>query len=645
MTDKIPFGAWPSTISAESVVAGVVGFSELNIRGEEIFWLESRPAEQGRSVLIAMTPEGARRDLTPPPFNVRSRVHEYGGGAYCLAPDAVFFVNFPDQNIFRVNADGKIDRITPGGADERFADLCFDMKQQRLLCVLERHSQESETEPENVLAAVDVASGEVTVLDQQHDFYACPRLSPSGEFVAWVAWSHPNMPWDGSLLMRGAVDADGSIGERMIVAGGADESVTQPVWMSDESLLFISDQNGFYNLYCFDEQGIRCLLSDGADYAQPAWVFGQREYAIIDGGHVAAIRQTQAGPELVVINLNSGMASPLSGEGDPWRYFDSLCAQDNQLFFIAGYADRLPAIDQLTIATGKSTSLALAAESSFDDGISIAEAVSYPTRDGEEAYGYFYPPANALCRGPDGDLPPLLVMSHGGPTAAASSALQLKIQYYTSRGWSVLDVNYRGSSGFGRRYRNALNGRWGELDVWDCEDGVRFLAGQRRIDPNRVAIRGGSAGGFTTLAALCTTTTFKSGASHYGIGDLTALANDTHKFESRYLHTLLANEENLQARSPINHLDGLACPVIFFQGGEDKVVPPNQAEAMVAALKDKNIPVAYLLFPEEGHGFRAADNIVRALESEFAFFSRIFGITPAEALPDVEIFNAGGDAA
>ena len=645
MTDIIPFGAWPSTISAESVVAGVVGFSELNIRGGELFWLESRPAEQGRSVLVVMTPEGERRDLTPPPFNVRSRVHEYGGGAYCLTADAVYFVNFSDQNIYRINADGEISQITHSGADERFADFCFDVKLERLLCVLERHSEEPETEPENLLVAVDVASGDVTVLDQQHDFYACPRLSCSGDSLAWIAWSHPNMPWDGSLLMRGALQADGCIGEITIVAGGADESVTQPEWMPDGSLLFLSDHNGFYNLYCFDEQGIRCLLSDGADYAQPAWVFGQHDYAVIDSAHVAAIRQTDAGPELVVVNLTSGMASPLTGEGDPWRHFDSLCARENRLFFIAGYADRMPAIDQLTIASGNSSSLALAAESSVDAEISVAEPISYPTRDGGHSYAYFYPPANALCRGPDDELPPLLVMSHGGPTAAASAALQLKIQYYTSRGWSVLAVNYRGSSGFGRSYRNALNGRWGELDVWDCEDGVRFLAGQRRIDPNRVAIRGGSAGGFTTLAALCMTTTFKSGASHYGIGDLTALANDTHKFESHYLHTLLANEDNLKTRSPINHLDGLACPVIFFQGGEDKVVPPNQAEAMVAALKEKNIPVAYLLFPEEGHGFRAAANIVRAVESEFAFFSRIFGINPAEELPDVEIFNAGGNNA
>jgi dipeptidyl aminopeptidase/acylaminoacyl peptidase len=424
-----------------------------------------------------------------------------------------------------------------------------------------------------------------------------------------------------------------------VLAGGADESITQPGWLDDGALLFISDQNGFYNLHRFDDQGIRCLLADGADYAQPAWVFGGSEYAAIDDRYLAAIRQTEAGPELVVIDMESGMASPIAGAEDGWCQFGSLAAVGNQLTFIAGFSDRLPAIERFDIASRERKHLVSASEQTSTVRVSEAQALAFPTRDGAVAHGFFYPPWNDHCQPPTNTIPPLLVMSHGGPTAATSAALNPRIQYYTSRGWAVFDVNYRGSSGFGRQYRTALNGRWGELDVWDCEDGVRYLISQGLVDPARIAIRGGSAGGFTTLAALTTTATFRCGASHYGIGDLTALVADTHKFESRYMHTLLADEANLVSRSPINHLDGLSCPVIFFQGGADQVVPENQAQTMVQALQDKGIPVAYLLFPEEGHGFRSAENIIRALESEFAFFSRIFNITPADELPDVEILN------
>jgi len=637
MKDTAPYGSWASSISAASVVAGVVGLAELKLRGETLFWLESRPQEGGRTVLMALAPTGERQELTPAPFNVRSRVHEYGGGAYAFADDTIFFVNFTDQNLYRIEADNSISRITDSGPDERFADFCVDPKHQRLLSVLERHQPDSE--PLNALAAVDLDSGDVEILCDQYDFYAAPRFDTNGERLTFLCWSHPNMPWDGTLLMLAEISPDGSLGTVTNVAGGAAESVTQPGWLADDSLIFVSDQNGFYNLYCFDAAGIRCLLEDGADYAQPAWVFGMQEYASIDAEHLAAVRQTETGPELVLINMTSGLASPIAGESEPWKHFESLAARGSTLYFIAGFADRTPAIEALDIRTRESRHLVDAGGEPIIAAVAEAEALEYPTRDGASAHGFFYPPTSEYLQGPQGEQPPLLVMSHGGPTAATDAALNMRVQYYTSRGWAVLDVNYRGSSGYGRSYRSALNGRWGELDVWDCEDGVRYLATQGRIDPARVAIRGGSAGGYTTLVALTTTRSFSAGASHYGIGDLHALVEDTHKFESRYMHTLLDSEENLTRRSPINHLDGLSCPVIFFQGGADKVVPPNQAEAMVEALKQKKIPVAYLLFPEEGHGFRSADNIVRALESEFAFFSRIFNITPADKLPDVEITN------
>lgn len=645
MTQTYPYGAWPSVITARSVVSGVVGFSELKSHVDELFWLESRPEEQGRSVLMKLDRDGQMQMLTPPPYNVRSRVHEYGGGAYCLADDDIYFCNFADQNIYRLTPDGTIEAVTSSEPTQRFADCCWDALRNRLLCVVEQHHPESDSEPDNYLAAIDLHTGEVKSLHADYDFYSSPRLNAAGDALAVIAWSHPNMPWDGTLLMRTGFDETGSPSNMTVIAGGASESVTQPTWLDDGSLIYISDANGYYNLYAFDDAGSRCVLADGADYAAPAWVFGGCEYAAIDERHLAAVRQTESGPEMVLIDLQAGLASPITGGDDGWCRFDALCVLNGNLGFIAGFADRLPAIERLNISTRSSQRLASAGELSFAAAISVAEAEMFPTRDGAVAHGYFYPPASDSASAPANSLPPLLVMSHGGPTAATDGALNLRIQYYTSRGWAVLDVNYRGSSGFGRAYRDALNGRWGELDVFDCEDGVRYLIAQGRVDPSRVAIRGGSAGGFTTLAALTTTSTFKVGASHYGIGDLTALVADTHKFESRYMHTLLASEENLVARSPIHHLDGLSCPVIFFQGEEDKVVPPNQSEAMVEALKKKGIPVAYVLFPGEGHGFRSADNIVNALESELSFFSSIFNIDVADDLPDVEIIRSDQGAA
>ncbi len=629
MHETIPYGAWPSPISARSVVAGVVGFSELTSAAGMRFWLESRPEENGRSVLVRCDADGLQQDVTPAPCNVRSRVHEYGGGAYTVAGDGVWFVNFDDQNLYRERA-GTIEQITRSPVEERFADFRHDSQHQRLISVVERHS--GDAEPQNLLGAVDAATGAVTVLDAQHDFYASPRLAPDGRRLAFVAWDHPNMPWDGSVLYLADVLEDGSLGPVTQLAGGADESITQPVWLSDDALLFLSDANGFWNLYRFDASGTFCVLEDGADYGQPAWVFGMQDYAVVDAEHVVALRRADTGQELVLINTRTGMATPLGDDPDGAWTYEHLAADEGRVFHICGFPDRLPEVCSTRLSDLDRQVIAAASGGSVAPScISAAQPLRFPTRDGQHAFANFYAPKSTEAEGPPEARPPLLVMSHGGPTSAAESALSLRIQFYTSRGWAVLDVNYRGSSGFGRAYRTALNGQWGVLDVCDCEDGVRHLVQRGLVDPERVAIRGGSAGGYTTLAALTSTSTFRCGASHYGIGDLNALASDTHKFESRYLQTLLGDDDALDARSPINHIDRLDCPVIFFQGGRDEVVPPNQAEAMVAALERKGIAVAYRLFPEEGHGFRSAGNIVEALESEHAFFCLIFGIHTSAA--------------
>lgn len=634
----LPYGGWPSPVSARSLVAGVVGLSELRSNGRHLFWLESRPEEAGRTTLMRLGEDG-QQELTPGKYNVRSRVHEYGGGAYAVGASAAYFVDFADQNLYAVEADGSVRQITTSGPGTRFADFVLDDARSRLVTVVEQHHED--TEAENFLATVDIGTGELSRLAEGRDFYAAPRLSPDGIRLAFVAWDHPNMPWDGTTLHTATLTDDGRLTDLATVAGGAEESVLEPRWQSGDSLLFVGDSNGFWNLYRYDASGIYCVLEDGADYADPPWVFGLSTYALIDQDHVLITRHAGAGQEVVLVNTATTMGSPFIGDEAPWRHLGSLCVHQGSLCFIGSYADRSPTIEQLSLADQTSITLREAGGPTLDPAdISRGEATTFPTRDGLEAHGFFYPPTNGAVRGPDDEAPPLLVMSHGGPTAATGNALSLRIQYYTTRGWAVLDVNYRGSSGFGRAYRQALNGHWGELDVTDCEDGVRYLARVGRIDPERVAIRGGSAGGYTTLAALTTTSTFKAGASHYGIGDLNALAADTHKFESRYLDGLLGDPSALADRSPIHHLERFSCPVIFFQGSDDRVVPPNQSQAMATALRNKGIPVAYLEFAGEGHGFRVADNIVRTIESEYGFFCRVFGIVPADDLPPIPIDNA-----
>ncbi len=633
----LPYGAWPSAISASSLVAGVVGLSSLTARGSDLYWLEGRPEEGGRTVLVRRDESGIT-DLTPPPHNVRSRVHEYGGGAYATAGRDVWFVDFTDQNLYHIEASGTITQLTRSDANTRFADFVVDVPQNRLIAVVEQHG---DGEPENFLGAIDLTSGELTRLAAGHDFYAAPRLSPDGNRLAFIAWDHPNMPWDGTVLQTATLDGNGNVDQLVIAAGGADESVLQPCWLRDGVLLFISDRNGYWNLYRFDESGTFCVLEDAADYAEPPWAFGIMSYTPAGGDHVLITRHGERAEEIVLVNTATTMGSPFLSDDQPWLGYASPCVADAHFCFVGIHADRSPTIERIPLSGGPAETLRSAGGPAPEgQDLSAGQPITFPTRDGQEAHAYFYPPASARFAGPADERPPLVVMSHGGPTAAAHNGLNLRIQYFTSRGWAVLDVNYRGSTGYGRAYRMALNGHWGEIDVTDCEDGVRHLAREGRIDPNRVAIRGGSAGGFTTLAALTRSGCFRVGASHYGIGDLAALARDTHKFESRYLDGLLGSPDAVTDRSPIHHLDRFDCPVIFFQGSDDRVVPPNQSQAMADALRNKGIPVAYLEFPGEGHGFRDAGNIIRSVESEYGFFCRVFDIEPADGLPDIPIDNA-----
>jgi len=638
MRARAPYGSWASPITTELITAGIVGLSSLSSNGTSLFWLESRPSEGGRVTLIEAR-EGIRRELTPAPYNVRSRVHEYGGGAYLATATFVVFVNFRDQDLYRIDlAHHGIERLTDSPDSTRYADFCWDERTRRLFAVQQRPGAEEE---ENLLVAVDPQRRAVEDVHRGHDFYAAPRLSQDGRHLAFLTWDHPNMPWDGSELHRLRVAPDGALGDDTIIAGGAAESIAEPFWLGGERLVFASDRTGFWNLHSFDESGLYCIHEDAAEYAVPQWAFGQKSVAVLSPTHLLCRRIEDGVCSLAIVDVERGFATP-------WRTehatFDDLTPHRGVVYAVAGGPDRLPAIVALDPTRQTETVFHASGDvAKYARYFTAPESVRYPTRDGAHAYAYFYPPKNPDFDAPTSNPPPLVVMSHGGPTSAASANLNLRIQYYTSRGWAVLDVNYGGSTGFGRAYRARLDGQWGVVDVADCEDGVRHLARARRIDPERVAIRGGSAGGFTTLAALTFATSFRAGASWYGIGDLELLARDTHKFESRYLDRLVGpypREQALyRARSPLHHVDRCSAGVIFLQGLEDRVVPPNQAETMVQALRAKRLPVAYVTFEREGHGFRDAANIRRAIEAEYAFFAKLFGFTPADNLAPLAIEN------
>lgn len=637
----VPYGAWPSPITADLAAARFVSFSDLKFSGGRHYWLEQRPGEGGRSALVAADGR-RRRDLTPAPMNVRSRVYEYGGGAYALSDDAAYFVNFPDQCIYAVSIDGGAPRqVTTGDATERFGGLEWDPHRRCLIAIRERHGDGGDAASGeatvNDLVRIDTATGTVAVLHEGHDFYAWPCISASGDRVAFVVWDHPNMPWDGTQLVMADIDATGGLGSDTLVAGGIDESIYQPAWTGDDSLVYVSDRSGYWNLHVYDASGVRTAVADDAEYGLPMWSLGSTNYVVAGSSHVVAQRIADGEATLVIADIERSVTTPLPTAFTSYR---SLARTTTGIAFIGGSANELARVTELDVATGEATTLASAGELDFPEGtLSAPQTISFRSTGGARAYANFYPPRHPSCVGPRGELPPLLVTTHGGPTSGAGRDLSLRVQYYTSRGWGVLDVNYGGSTGFGRAYRERLNGQWGVVDVEDCVAGARHLASEGKVDINRIAIRGGSAGGYTTLAAVTFADLFRAGASHYGIGDLAALARDTHKFESRYVNRLV-DEADFDARSPLRHAARARCPMIFFQGSDDRIVPPNQAEAMFEALKANGIPVAYLLFDGEGHGFRRAENAVRAIEAEYLFFARIFGFEPAEDLGDIPVENA-----
>ncbi|MGH8507699.1 MAG: prolyl oligopeptidase family serine peptidase [Gammaproteobacteria bacterium] len=638
-----PYGSWASPITSDLIVAKSIGLGGIQSDGENLYWYEMRPEEAGRNAVVRCNRQGAMSDLVPVPFSARTRVHEYGGGAFLVRDRVAYFSNFEDQRVYRVMPGAPPRAITPEGAF-RYADAVLDAARQRLICVREDHSDPNR-EPINAVVALSPAGdGDARVLVAGADFYSNPRLSPDGRRICWLCWHHPNMPWDGTELWVSSLRDDASLGEAQRIAGGLEESIFQPEWSPDgRSLYFVSDRSGWWNLYCWTDPGVEALMPMEAEFGVPQWAFGESTYALLSPREIACTYLRHGASHLALLNLGSGKLDALE---TPYTGIASLRAHgEREIAFIGASPTEFPSVVTLNIASGNIRVLKRSSDLDLDpDYVSVGEPIEFPTDSGHDgAHGFFYAPANRDFTAPPDELPPLLVTSHGGPTAAANNGLKLATQFFTSRGFAVLDVNYGGSSGFGRAYRKRLYGQWGVVDVQDCIQSALHLVRRGTVDPKRLAIRGGSAGGFTTLAALTFHNVFTAGASHYGVSDLEALARETHKFESRYLDQLIgaypARAAMYRARSPIHALERLSCPVIFFQGLEDKVVPPNQAERMVAALRSKGLPVAYVAYEGEQHGFRQAKNIKRTLDAELYFYSRVYGFELAQPVEPVTIEN------
>lgn len=623
------YGSWPSPITTELMVSSSIGLTEARLFDSELYWLESRPQEQGRLVLVKLTEDGVQ-DLLPPPYNCRTTVHEYGGCCYLPTAEGVFFVDFGDQQIWRIADDGNIARVT-NQSGYRFADLAYCARNRRLIAVAEEHNK-SLSEPRNSLVLVDTSSGAVTELHGGEDFYASASFSPDGSQLCWLTWNHPDMPWDSTRLWLANVDKQGALVDAKVIAGGDNESLFQPEWSPSGVLYYVSDKTNWWNLYQWHDDNGKPVCAMDAEFGKPQWQFGMTSYGFIDADTIVCAYSQSGSDQLALLDVNTGALSHIERLHSS---YGSLRAEDGKLCYVAQSPTEFPALFLCDIkgdtADAFDEQLIRSASTNALDKQHYAtgESICFPTAGGVQAYGFFYAPQHAEYQGLDDELPPLVVMIHGGPTSSTRNDLALKIQFWTNRGFAVLDVNYRGSTGFGRTYRDALKGQWGVADVEDCEHGVRYLIEQGKVDADRVAIRGGSAGGFTTLAALALTETFKAGASLYGVSDLAALATDTHKFESRYLDSLIGpwpEDKALYAsRSPINHADSITCPVIFLQGLEDKVVPPSQAEAMIEALTRNGIKTSYIAFEGEAHGFRRSDNIKKAFDCELEFYAEIFG--------------------
>jgi dipeptidyl aminopeptidase/acylaminoacyl peptidase len=644
-----PYGSWVSALGAEAIARAGLRLGQVALDGDAVLWTEGRAADGGRNVLVRAEPGSAPRDATPAPWNVRSRVHEYGGGAFALDGADVFFVHFDDQRVYRLDASGAATAVTHG-PDRRYADLRPDRRRGRLIAVREDHAAEAPRdstrqaarEPVNALVAIDLDSGAETVLAGGHDFHASPALSPGGDRLAWLTWDHPDMPWDGCELWVAAIEADGTLATARRVEGGRGVSIFQPTWSPAGELHFVSDRSGWWNLYRERNGTVEPLCPMSAEFGEAQWQFGLSTYGFDGDGAIVCTYRHQGVSHLARLDPEGGALHEIE---TPYRAIRELKVGAGCAAIVGGSPTQAEAVVRRELASGAPRVLRATRDPAPHPAqVSVAEPITYPSADGRIAHAFFYAPKNRDHAGPPGEKPPLIVIDHGGPTGSTDPTLRQSVQFWTQRGFALVDVNYGGSTGYGRAYRDSLKGRWGVVDVEDSIAAARFLAERGDVDPARVAIRGSSAGGYTTLAALAFHDFFAAGASHYGIGDLETLARDTHKFEARYLDSLVGPWPEAAAlyreRSPIHHTERISSALILFQGADDQVVPPAQSQAMFEAVRARGLPVAYLLFEGESHGFRRAETIRRALEAELWFYGRVLGFEPADAIEPVTLENA-----
>ena len=637
------YGEWKSPITAHMIASGGVKLGEIVADGADVYWLESRPDEGGRSVVVRCTPGGGTCDVTPQGFNARNAVHEYGGASYAVHDGDVYFTNWDDQRVYKQSDGGVPVPLTappdvPKGT--RFADLSVTEDGKCLLCVRETHHATG-AEAANEVVCINTATGDASVLASGSGFYAAPRACIANGGIAWLAWDHPNMPWDGSRLYSGGFNPSASVAEITTVAhltGSDDVSITQPRWSPGGTLHFVSDVSGWWRLCAWRDGAATELLASDFDVAGPDWQFGFSSYAFLDNGQVVIARGGESSGELLILGPG---ARPIRSVAVPYSEISYVAAGNggDHVYFIGASPIASNAVVRCDIESGECTELRSTMQSGLDSGnLSTPEHIVFPTTDDAVAHAWYYPPTNRDYSAPSGSLPPLMVVCHGGPTSRSGTAFDPKLQYWTSRGFALVDVNYRGSSGYGRAYRDALKSNWGKYDTDDCIAAARYLSGKGLVDPDRVVIRGGSAGGYTTINALTFHDVFAAGAAYYGIADLSVFIGDTHKFESRYLDSLVGpypeEAQRYHDRSAINFVDQLSTPMIILQGLEDKIVPPSQAELMVAALERKGVTHAYLGFEGEQHGFRIAANVVRAQEAELRFYGIVLGFEPADGISD-----------
>jgi dipeptidyl aminopeptidase/acylaminoacyl peptidase len=644
VTTVAPHGSWSSPITLDLVASeGGVAYGSLSVDDEGVYWLETRPQEKGRAALVFRPHGGSPSDVVPEGFNVRTRVHEYGGGAWFRDGGVVYCSSYDDSRLYRLDQPGAEPQpITPEPAELhalRYADGRVFADGRLIVCVRESHG---DGEPRNELVVLPAdGSAEPRVIASGRDFYAAPRPSPDGTRLAWLAWDHPHMPFEGTDLCVGDLAADGTCTNARRVAGSATESIFQPEWSDDGELFFASDRTGWSNLYVERDGEVHALTEEEAELGYPQWVFDLTRYDFLPDGRIACVFTREAVDGLELLDLASGRLERIEL---PYTAFHSpsLRSNGNRLYFPASSATEPPAIVELDVATRTANVLQRSTELTVDEGyISVPEAISFEGADGLTAHGFYYEPKNPEFSGPPDERPPLIVYVHGGPTAHVPPVLQLSVQLFTSRGLAVVDLNYSGSTGYGREYRDRLRGRWGEVDVEDSAAVARYLAGRGDVDSARVEITGGSAGGYTTLLALAIRDEFAAGTSLYGVADLVTFHEETHKFESHYDEYLVGPWPEAidvyRERSPITHADAISRPLLLLQGLDDKVVPPAQSEVIVEALKQRGIPYAYIAFEGEGHGFRRAENVRRALSAHLSFLAQLFGFEPADELEPIEV--------